>query len=233
MKIHTDCDQHSLEWYQLRAGKITASEAHRLVTPLGKVRAGDGPKTFLLEKLAEKWTGMPLPNEASSFLMEQGQILEEYARPAFELETGLAVKQVAFIETDHGDCGCSPDGIIEGKDIGLEIKCPGIVNHLRYLLDGKLPEDYVLQVQFSLFVTGFSKWMFTSFRRGLAPLILTIEPDDKIQDAITDAVIAFNEQLDSAWDKLCKLNGGPPPPRKEYVLTPGKPQFTWEMGVTP
>lgn len=229
MIVHTNFEQGSLEWLNARAGKITASEMHRLVTPLGKVRVGDGPKTMLLEKLAEKWMGAPLPNDASSFMMEQGALLEEFARPAFELETGLKIKQVALIETDDGRCACSPDGIVEGKDIGLEIKSPGIVNHIRYLLDNKLPDDYVLQVQGCLWVTGFSKWMFTSFRRRMPPLVLTIEPDDKIQEAITEAVEHMLESMDAAWETLCKLNGGPPPKKDAFVPTPGKPQFTWEM----
>ena len=228
MKIHTEYQQGTVEWLEARAGKITASEMDRLVTPLGKVKTGEGPKSYLMEKLSEKWAGAALPS-ANTFMMEQGNILEEFARPAFELETGLAIKQVGLIETDDGRCACSPDGIVEGKDIGLEIKSPGMPNHIRYLLDNKLPDDYVLQVQSCLWVTGFSQWMFTSFRRGMPPLILTIEPDQKIQWAIGLAVEEFVHRMDEAWTKLCEINSGPPPPRQKFVPLPGKPQFTWEM----
>ncbi len=231
MKIHTNCQQGSIEWLMLRAGKVTASEMDRIVTPLGKIRTGEGPRTFMLEKLSERWLGAPLPNEASTFAMEQGQILEEYARPAFELETGLKIKQVAFVETDDGFCGCSPDGIVEGQDIGLEIKSPGIVNHLRYLLDGILPFDYVLQVQGSMFVTGWSKWMFTSFRRGMPPLILTVIRDDKIQAAIASSVSLLREELNANWTMLCHLNGGPPPPPRKFTPTPGPVKFSWEQST--
>lgn len=229
MKIHDSYDQHSIQWYEVRAGKLTASEADRLVSPLGKVRAGDGVRTLMLEKLAEKWLGAPLPNDASSFMIEQGQLLEAEALPAFECESGMPIKRVAFIETDDGKCGCSPDFVVDGQNIGGEAKCPGIVNHLRHLLGGVLPEDYILQVQFSMFVTGWDRWMFISFRRRLAPLILTVHRDDKIQAAITEAVKLFNEQLDAAWEKLCRLNGGPPTPRKPFVpSSTERPKFTWE-----
>lgn len=195
-----------MEWNQVRAGKITASELDRLVTPLGKVRTGDGPRSYLMEKVAECWTGSPLPT-AEFWDGDQGQFLEEYARPAFTLETGLEVEQVGFIESDDGKMGCSPDGIISSR-CGLEIKCPHIQKHVRYLLDEKLPEDYVLQVQGSLFVTKFPAWKFFSFRRGMPPLILTVEPDPVIQQAIHEAVQLFTGKLEVALEQLTKLNGG-------------------------
>lgn len=228
MKIHDSFDQHSLEWFEIRAGKVTASELDRLVTPLGKVKAGDGPHTYMLQKLAEKWTGQPLPSDASSFAMEQGGILEDHARPAFTWETGFEIRQVGFIETDSGLCGCSPDSILQGKEIGLEIKAPGVVNHIRYLLDGGLPEDYTLQVQGCLYVTGWAQWMFMSFRRHMAPLIITVERDAKIQAAISEAMQRFNDELAAGWETLLKLNG-PPPPRQQHLRSPGKPLFSWEQ----
>ena len=221
MKIHDNIQQQSLDWQILRSGKVTASEMDNLVTPLGKVKTGEGPKTYLMNKVAEAWRGGPLPT-VEVWNMEQGQYLEEIARPAFTLETGLDVRQVAFITGDDERVGCSPDGLI-GDDCGLEIKCPHIQTHIRYLLDGVLPPDYVLQVQGSLFVTGFKKWMFFSFRRDLPPLILTVEPDEKIQKAIGEAVTAFLDNYEKALAKLTELNGGVRP----------KPKFALSKPVVP
>jgi predicted phage-related endonuclease len=237
MKIHTSFKQGTPEWNQIRAGKVTASEMHRLVSPLGKVRTGDGPRTYLLEKLSERWLGAPLPKDFSTFEMEQGTLIEEYARPAFELWTGLMVKQVGFIESDDGLCGCSPDGLIEGEKAGLEIKSPQIVNHVRYLLDGCVPEDYILQVQGSLYVTGFDRWLFTSFRRRMPPLVVEVKPDPKIQYAIEEALIRFGGELETEWQKLCDLNGGPPPkPEKmtfAHEMTAQQIAEEEAVGVTP
>lgn len=234
MKIHTDIDQRSLAWETLRAGKITASNAHRLVTPLGKIKTGDGPKTLALELLAERWLGGPLPQTWSSFATENGNILEEFARPAFTLETGLETKQVGFIESDDGVCGCSPDGIIAGCETGLEIKCPQIVAHCRYLLDNCVPEDYILQTQFSMYVTGWKQWYFTSFRRGMPPLILLVNRDEKFQDAIHDAVELWSQYMDEAWNRLVALNGGEPKRQPFVPSSPDAPKFTWQTdAVTP
>jgi hypothetical protein len=230
MRAHTDVEQGSLQWMLLRCGKVTASEMDSLVTPLGKVKTGDGPRTYLFQKLAEAWTGQPLPQVQGVFDLEQGQILEEYAKPAFMVETGLDVRNVAFIETDDGRCGCSPDGMV-GENWGVEIKCPRIDTHIRYLIDGKLPTDYIAQVQGSMFVTGAGKWMFYSFRRKMPPLILTVERDDDYQKAISEALETFTAAFDKGMARLEEINGGPPQ-RKQYKFS--KPETEDELeGITP
>jgi hypothetical protein len=217
MKIHRNITQISDAWLRLRAGKVTASEMHRLVSSTGKVRTGDGPATFLNEKLAEIIMGEPLP-QAQFWQGSQGLWIEEGARPAFTLETGIEVEEVGFIETDDGKCGCSPDGLLVGtpggQNCGLEIKCPTLPVAIGYLLAGEVPDDYVLQIHGSLFVTGYPQWKFFSYRRGLPPLIVTVEPDEKIQSAIGEAVAAFTDRLDAALGRLKELNGGvlPSPP---------------------
>ena len=217
MKVHA-VEQGSLDWELLRAGKVTASEMDNLVTPLGKVKTGDGPKSYLMKKVAEAWSGGALPS-LNVWDMDQGHFLEQYARPAFTLETGLEVTQVGFISDDAGRVGCSPDGLI-GDKMGLEIKCPHLETHIRYLLDGVLPADYILQLQGSLYVTGFKKWMFFSFRRKMPPLVLTIEPDEKIQKAISEALGWFQASFDAALDKLTLINGGVRPSHNQAISIP-------------
>lgn len=219
MKIHNDIEQGGVDWAILRSGKVTASEMDSLITPLGKVKDGAGPKTYLHKKVAEAWLGGPLAS-LNVWDMEQGQILEEYARPAFTLETGLDVSQVGFITGDDERVGCSPDGLV-GSNSGVEIKCPHVDTHIGYILDNVLPKDYVIQVQGSLYVTGFPKWYFYSFCRRMPPLILEVEPDPAIQKAIGAAVSEFLERFDEALDKLTKLNGGiRPPARAKFAPQP-------------
>lgn len=217
VKVH-DVEQGSVEWANLRAGKVTASEMDRLVSASKfEIKKGAGPKTYLAEKVAEAWQGAPLP-QLNIFDAEQGTFLEEIARPAFTVETGLDVREVGFITGADDRVGCSPDGLI-GDDMGLEIKSPRIETHIRYLLDGVLPQDYVLQVQGSLYITGFKVWKFFSYRRNCPPLVLTIERDEKIQDAIDEAVDGFLQRFDAALKKLIEMNNGFWPARdaKPYV----------------
>lgn len=229
MKIYDNVEQQSLTWFELRAGKVTPSNMDKLVTPLGKIKTGDGPKTYLMEKLAERWIQGPLPAVQGVWDLEQGQFLEDYARPAFTLETGLPVRKVGFIEGDNPNVGCSPDGLIIGQESGLELKCPHIEKHLRYLLDGVCPPDYVLQVQGSMYVTNYSHWYFCSFRRNAPIFVLDVQRDDEMQETIAEAVTEFIAKLDEAWAKLCDKNGGPPPPRVKTLTTPGPVKFSWEQ----
>ncbi len=208
MKVHTDMEQGSLQWLMVRAGKVTASEMGELVTPLGKVKTGDGPRSYLIQKVTERWTGKPIDQEGGIWNLEQGQVLEDYAKPAFVLETGLEIQKAAFIESNDGDCGCSPDALTDGA--GVEIKCPHLETHIRYLLDGKLPLAYVAQVQMSMYVTGFVKWHFFSFRRSMPNLHLVVDVDEDYQNAIWEALSAFLPALSASFAKLCNLNGGPP-----------------------
>lgn len=200
MKIHTQA-QGSLSWLELRAGKVTASEIGELITPQGKPRTGERPQKYLHLKLAEHMLGGPLPSIGGSFAMEQGSIREQDAIPWFEMETGLEVCKVGFIETDDGRAGCSPDGLI-GDAIGIEVKCPQANTHVKYLLDWDLPDQYVMQVQFSMLVTGRKEWKFLSYCPGFKPLLLSVAYSTTAAQAIHDTLTAFYAEFDAAYEKL-------------------------------
>ena len=192
-----------------RSGVITASEIDALISPLWKIRTGEGVLTYLAQKLAEQWIGGPLPSVQGVFDMDQGKMLEDEARPFYTLTTGEEVTPVGFITSDDGRIGCSPDGLI-GETSGVEIKCPKMETHIRYLLAGELPKEYAAQVHFSMYVTGRATWNFMSYRRNFPPLILKVEREEKIMAAFDDALADFLPRLESAMDKLTRLNGGLP-----------------------
>lgn len=210
MKVHS-VEQGSVEWMQLRAGIPTVSEFDALITPLGEIRTGETPKTYLAKKVAEAWQGGPLL-EFNVFDMEAGQVLEKEARPWFEARYEVDIKTVGFITTDDGRIGCSPDGLI-GDHSGLEIKCPKVETHVGYLLNGKLPKDYVAQVHGSMFVTGYQTWNFLSYRRRFPNLVIKVERDDKIQVALKQALGEFLQKFDAAMKRMEEINGGPRPQR--------------------
>lgn len=209
MKIHP-AKQGSYEWLQARAGIPTASEFDQLVTPKYKIKTGQGPKSYLEKKVAEYWQGGPLPSW-QGMDMEIGQILEERAKPWFELTTGHTIQNVGLVTTDDGRVGCSPDGLI-GEDGGIEIKCPARHTHVGYLLDGVLPEDYELQVHGSLYVTARAWWTFLSYDSKFPKLVLKVERDEKKRAVIHEALQIFLERFDSAVKRMEEINGGPRPP---------------------
>jgi hypothetical protein len=205
--IHT-VDQGTVEWFKLRAGIPTASEFDQLVTPEFKIRKGAMPESYLAKKLAEKWIGGPLP-QIGSFMMEQGNIMEEEAIPWYEFSMGTNVLKVGFVTTCDGRVGCSPDGLL-GTDDGIEIKCPAMHTHVKYLMDGSVPKDYIAQVQGAMFVTGRPQWTFVSYSRMLPPLVVSVRRNEDAMGALSDALGEFSEKLDAAWERLLEMNGGPP-----------------------
>lgn len=160
MKLY-NCAQGSQEWLDLRAGKFTASlDFQQLAT--GKP---DTYKKLIRKKAAERITGQLTLTEYTNANMERGKQLEQDARDAFEMKTGIAVQQVGFCELSEW-VGASPDGLI-GEDEGLEIKSRDIHTHLNCFLDG-YDKSYKWQIQGNLYVTGRSTWYFVSYNPSYA-----------------------------------------------------------------
>lgn len=199
MKI-VECKQGTTEWQMARLGLPTASEFDRLVTPLWKIKDGDGPQTHVLEKVAERVMGYA-PESVNTFSMGQGSLLEHEAIPLLEGVYDLKVDKVGFCTTDDGRIGCSPDGLI-GDEGGIEVKAPEAHTHLKYLLGGVVPKDYVAQVQGCLYVTGRKWWKFMSYNRHFPPLVVHVEPDPAAQSAIKVALERFLREYDAAYEKL-------------------------------
>jgi len=202
MKMH-NCEQGTIEWMTIRAGRVTASELDNLVTPIFKARTGDMVASYLYKKVAEAYRGRPLEDEDfSNWHTERGQTLEEDARRYYCFNFDHArLTNVGFIEHDSGRFGCSPDALV-GDDCGLEIKAPMSKTHVRYLLEGELPKEYAHQVHGSMYATGFPRWQFMSYARGFPAFLITVERDEEIQAKIQEALDAFFIRFDAALEKL-------------------------------
>ena len=202
MKI-VDCVQGQGSWYAARMGVVTASEIDALVTPKWKVRTGDGVESYLTRKLAEKLLNWS-PDQLQAFAVDQGKILETIAIPWYEFTYDTKVKRVGFCLSDDGRTGCSPDGLLP-DGTGLEIKSPQPPNHIAYLLGGTVPDQYLPQVQFSIYVTGAPHWTFVTYNNQLPPLVVRVDRDEKAQAAIAEAVMLFNARFDAALAHINQL----------------------------
>ena len=154
-------EQGTLEWHELRRGKVTAS---RVADILAKTKTGPSAsrQNYLIELALQRTTKTIEPSYTNA-AMEWGTATEPQARVAYEVATNNFVDQVPFI--DHPTIqgfGCSPDGLV-GKDGLLEIKCPNSATHWEYFKYRKAPQKYVIQMQAQMAVTG-AKWCdFVSF----------------------------------------------------------------------
>ncbi len=197
MKIWPNIDQQSEEWFRVRAGRPTASQFKRLLTPTGKDSfQWEG---YALELIDQCIRPGAVPTFAGNRHTDRGNELEPIAREAFGRIMGLEVEQVGFVTRDDGIVGCSPDSfVLQGgvRVAGLEIKCPDGPKHAGDLLSGQMPADHLPQVHGSMAVTGLDHWYYMSYCPGYAPLICRIDRDGytaKLSDAIDRFVIYYSE----------------------------------------
>lgn len=147
--------QRTDEWLQARLGKLTAS---RMADVLAKTKTGysTSRENYAMELALERITGTRQEGFTSA-AMQLGTDTEPYARAAYEMQAGVLVQEVGFI--DHPSIamtGASPDGLI-GPDGLLEIKCPDSKQHLSYLRGRMPPKKYQPQMAWQLICTG-RKW---------------------------------------------------------------------------
>lgn len=203
MKI-IDVPQLSPEWFEARRGIPTASQFSRIITAkTGKLAAASDE--YICELIAERMSLVPAADWPMNAAMRHGVEFEAEARRWFEFEAGFEVAQVGLVMSECGRFGCSPDGlIVDGSGVfaaGLELKCPQGKTHVKYLLDGTLPDEYRCQVHGCLAVTGLPLWHFVSYAPGFPPLHVRVEADEfttKLRAALGD----FDARLKAALAKV-------------------------------
>lgn len=196
--IYDDIPQGSDEWLALRCGILTASEISKILTAKTlKSAANDHSRALVMEKAAQRITGEIEPQFISDDMLrgiEQEPVARDYYR-----QVEPDAREVGFVSLDMGGfvIGCSPDALV-GDNGGWECKCPRQKEHVRTVIAGEVPEQYALQVQTSLLVTGRDWWDYSSFFGGLDMPIIRVEPDLKIHAAIRDAAEQFEETVQAA-----------------------------------
>lgn len=190
--IKLNVEQNSPEWFEARCGIPTASCFKEIITSTGK--PSTSTTNYMNKLLAEWMTGNKTQVKQNEW-MERGILLEEQARDYFQFMTDKEVEQVGIVYKDESKMiACSPDGLISDNE-GLEIKCPAPHTHVKYLLDQKLPTDYVCQVQGSMYVTGAEKWNFVSFNEDIEPLLITVERDEEFIKQLAEGLDKFVSKL--------------------------------------
>lgn len=189
------CAQRSEEWHEARRGVVTASNLSKILTPKGKLSAQADAYMFTL--LAE-WLSGNVEEPPTSAWMDRGIMLEPEACSFYQLTRGVTLDLVGFCYLDERlSVGCSPDALV-GDDGGLEIKCPSGKEHVRFLLTGEVPAEYLPQIQGSLWITGRKWWDYLSYHPDMRSKIVRVERDEVYIDAVRTAVHQFLESLGHA-----------------------------------
>jgi len=192
-------EQRSPEWFEIRRGRITSSEIHKI---MGKEDFSETAKTYLLEKVSEHFNGYSEP--ASGQALDWGTELEPVAIQHYEEMTGVKVDKAPFIPV--GDFyGGSPDGLVSTEGI-IEVKCPfKSANHFKHgFIDTpakfkKATPNYYYQC-ISNMVCAEVKWCdFISFdprvKEGYQMFIFRLELDQEEADKMKERVEAATQYM--------------------------------------
>ena len=198
-------EQRTEEWFAARCGKVTAS---RVADIIAKTKTGYSAsrENYLAQLVCERMTGKPAESYSNA-AMQWGTDQEPFARAAYEAAKDVLVEEVGFaIHPTIKDAGASPDGLV--GEFGLvEIKCPNTATHIQTLLDQKVPEKYIVQMQWQMACTSRQWCDFASFdprmEEGLQLFIKRVEYHPLYVAELEKEVINF---LMDVEDKIQKLN---------------------------
>ena len=146
-----------------RLGKVTGSRVSDIMPSLKTGAYSRSSRTYMLQLIAQRLTGRARQSFQTS-AMKRGSDLEPEAKQAYEIATGNFVTDTEFVEHPIIDMfGASPDGLVEDKNILIEIKCMGDERHLDFLLTGEIPLQYQHQMIAQCACTGVPECDFVAY----------------------------------------------------------------------
>lgn len=200
--IRHECEPGSEEWRRLRLGIPSASQASRIITPKGKPSLSRTKymHELVAERLLDDWLG----DDAGQFAA-RGTEMEIEAVRLYEMLTDTDTEPGGWCLTDDGRAGCSPDRLIMGAKRGVEVKCPKPSTHVAYMLSDGHGDDYGLQIQWSLWVTGFDSWDLISYHPELPHAMLRVGRNEPLIKLINDRAAEFCDELETMHEKARNL----------------------------
>jgi len=202
MVKYLECEQGSPRWLAARLGKPTASMYGCIVSPTGKPVTGAKRATYMAKLIGARLAGLT-SDSFTSAAMERGNELEPFAREWYEWSTLNPVAETGFGYDSEKRAGASPDGLVF-DDGGLEIKCPLQVNHIKHLIAGVVPKDWIVQVHGCIWLCNRQWWDFVCFcdDPNVPNMRIRTERDEKMMAAFDEHIAAFCDELDETEARI-------------------------------
>lgn len=163
VKIYS-CAQNSPEWFDLRKGRVTASNAWKMLEK--------GYKYATEQK--------PVP---TNWAMQRGKDLEPEALELYsKIKGDIEILNVGFVtNSKYPNAGASPDGVLPEKLI--EVKCFNKDKHLAVSL-GDIPPEVMAQVQMQMMICELPECDLVLYNPECDPAdalkVITIQADPLI-----------------------------------------------------
>lgn len=194
--IFRDIKQNTDEWFALRTGLITGSDAP-------KVMMSDTNKGYkqLIRRLAyERLYGERADAWQGNKYTDRGHELEDEALSEYEFLTGNKIEKVGFIQLNDW-IGCSPDAL-EGDKGLIQVKCLDWNAHMEVLESQKIETYHELQMQFELYASERDYNVYFGYHPKLPAFIKRIEVDDKIRQKLDNQITKIIEETQVLMKKL-------------------------------
>lgn len=223
-------EQHSLEWYRARLGKITGSQVGRLMKKGKSSYFGEDAMSYIYQLAYERTLSsdvMMFDDEFEAYLdhvnvetkaMRFGTEMEATARLVYCSNNNVDCEEVGLCEHfDIDNFASSPDGLVRDGDerIALEIKCPSTATFMRYvdsIWDNetlkKVKPEYYWQCMAHMMCTGAVRTDFIVFSpfSELGIHVVHIYPDSEDIALMRERIEEANDTIEEIIKKV-KKNG--------------------------
>ena len=206
--VFVNCTQGTPEWFQARAGVITASKFADAVSTLKNGTPSQASKDYAYKVAVERIYGETTEDTFVTWEMRRGTELEPYARIAYEAQTGNLAQESGIVLTDDRIFGYSTDGLVDDDGL-IEIKCPNSARKLVEMWETGDLSEYEHQIQGGMWITG-RKWCdFIMYAPQLEPVgkhlyIKRIERDDNFIEAMESQLWDFARRVQLHVNNLKK-----------------------------
>jgi putative phage-type endonuclease len=183
-------EQRTNEWFELRLGRFTGSEIHKLMGIKGLGLTGEG---YAFSKACELVFGRDEEDSFMSFDMQRGVQYEPLAFECFNRlneENFINAQQCEFFVYDTF-AGASPDGIVSDNAV-LEIKCPKPETLFELIATNEIDKKYQYQMQMEMLCAEKDKAYFFNYGIWNGKEIhhtVIIERDEEIISKIKERVL--------------------------------------------
>lgn len=194
MKRH-EVKQGDTDWLIARMGMPTASRFDDIMTPGGKLSASS--TGYMHELLSELILGEPSQKTRTSW-MERGTEMEAEAVGFYELEAKCETEPIGFITNDEETIGASPDRMVVGANIGVEIKCHKPEVHVGLLMEHPIADKHKVQIQGQILVCELECVDIVGYCPRMPTAIHRVYRDEEYLAKLARALSAFVDNLQAA-----------------------------------
>jgi len=195
---HFGISQHTPEWYAMRAGKWTASNAATIMGGLDTKGLDDLVRTVAWERVF----GATDEPRYQSAAMTRGNEMEAEAREWTAFNTDSVITECGFVQhAEHYSAGWSPDGL-HSNTRGIEIKCLLHKAYLDVMLKREVPSEYRWQCRWAMWVGRLSGLDFVVYHPKPGGLVIPVEPDTSLDSQMAERVETLEKRVVALVEKI-------------------------------